>query len=137
MPPQVYTGATPSVSYIRTAVQPSVCSSHQTISTQNSPIFWSSHNQCPCRCLRLEEQVLWSHTPTPEIHIENTYIHRMILFFEGTGNWPGVFFVLASVRDSRSWNFSIKSLRSSAFFGGRLQHPSPCLIRSAPRRIRG
>ena len=32
--------------------------------------------------------------------------------------------------------FSVKSLRSSAVFGGRLQRPSPCLIRSEPRRER-
>ena len=47
------------------------------------------------------------------------------------------FFVSASVSDARDWNFSVKSLRSSAVFGGRLQRPSPCLIRSAPRRERG
>ena len=60
----------------------------------------------------------------------------MIPFFEGTGIWSGVFFVSASVWDSRNWNFSVKSIRSSAVFGGRLQRPSPCLIRSAPRRER-
>ena len=47
------------------------------------------------------------------------------------------FSVSASVWDARNWNFSVKSLRSSAVFGGRLQRPSPCLIRSAPRRERG
>ena len=34
-------------------------------------------------------------------------------------------------------DFSAKSLRSSEVFGGRLLRPSPCLIRSAPRRERG
>ena len=61
----------------------------------------------------------------------------MILFFEGTGIWLGVFLVSASVWDSRNWNFYVKSLRSSAVFGGRLQRPSSCLIRSEPRRERG
>ena len=34
----------------------------------------------------------------------------------------------ASVWDSRNWKFLVKSLRSSAVCGGRLQRPSPCLI---------
>ena len=49
----------------------------------------------------------------------------------------GISFVSASVRDSQNRTFSVKSLCSSAVFGGRLQRPSPCLIRSAPRRERG
>ena len=48
----------------------------------------------------------------------------------------GVIFVWASVWDSRNWNFSVKLLRTSAVFGGRLQRPSPYLVRSAPRRER-
>ena len=58
-------------------------------------------------------------------------------FFEGTGIWSGVFFVSSSVWDSLNWNFPVKSLRSRAVFGGRLQLPSPCLIRSETRRERG
>ena len=61
----------------------------------------------------------------------------IILFFEGTGIWSGIVFVSASVWDSRNWNFSVKSVRSSAVFGGRLQRSSPCNICSAPRRERG
>ena len=37
---------------------------------------------------------------------------------------------------SRNWNFSVKSLRSSAVFGGRLKRPTPCRIRSATGRDR-
>ena len=33
--------------------------------------------------------------------------------------------------------FSVKYLRSSAVFGGRLKRPLPCRIRSAPRHERG
>ena len=61
------------------------------------------------------------------------YIYMIFFFFFRSG----VFFVSASVWDARNWNFSVKSLRSSAVFGGRLQRPSPCLIRSALRRGRG
>ena len=35
-----------------------------------------------------------------------------------------------------NWNFSVKSFRSSAVFGGRLKRPAPCRIRSAPGRDR-
>ena len=51
----------------------------------------------------------------------------------------GVYFVSASVLDSRNWKISVKSLRSSAVFRGRLKCPSPCCIRSAPGRdgVRG
>ena len=70
-----------------------------------------------------------------QVHI--LHIYMMILVFEGTRIWSGVFFVSASVWDSRNWNFSVKSICSSAVFGGRLQRPSPCLIRSAPGRERG
>ena len=58
-----------------------------------------------------------------------------IIFFGGI--WSGVFFVSAPVWDYWNWYFSVKSLLSSAVFGERLQRPSPCLIRSAPRRERG
>ena len=64
-------------------------------------------------------------------------IDIIIIVFEGTGIWSGVFLVSTSVWDSRNWNFLVNSLRSSAVFGGRLQRPSPCLVRSAPRRERG
>ena len=64
-------------------------------------------------------------------------VYIMFLFFEGTGIWSGVAFVSVSIWVSRNWNFSVKSIRSIAVFGGRLQRPSLCLIRSAPRRQRG
>ena len=64
------------------------------------------------------------------------YIYKMVLFFEGTGIWSQGFFSSQPQWDSRNWNFSVKSLRSSVVFGGRLQRPSPCLIRSEPRRER-
>ena len=62
-------------------------------------------------------------------------IDIMIIFFEGTGSGQEIF-VSASVWSSRNWNFWVKSNRSRAVIGGRLQRPSPCLIRSAPRRER-
>ena len=37
---------------------------------------------------------------------------------------------------SRNWNYSVKKLRSSAIFRGRLKRPSPCRINSAPGRDR-
>ena len=66
----------------------------------------------------------------------HTYIYIMIFLVEATGIWSGVFFVSASVWDSRNWNFWVKLLRCNAGFGGRLKRPSPCLIRSAPGQDR-
>ena len=72
-------------------------------------------------------------------HAEPLYLYTskymIILFFEGARIWSGVFFVSASVWDYRNWNFSVKLIRSSAVFEGRLQR-SPCLVRSEPRRER-
>ena len=58
-------------------------------------------------------------------------------FFLGADIWSGVSLVSGEVWDYRKWKVSVKSLRSSAVFGGRLQRPLPRLIRSAPRRERG
>ena len=46
------------------------------------------------------------------------------------------FSVSASVCDSRNLELSIKQLRLSAIFGGRLKRPSPCRVRSASGRDR-
>ena len=48
-----------------------------------------------------------------------------------------MFFRLGLSTGFSKLNFSVESLRSSAVFEGRLQPPSPWLIRSAPRRERG
>ena len=62
--------------------------------------------------------------------------HHDSLFWENRDLVRSLF-VSASVWDSRNWNFSAKSLRSIAVFGGRLQRSSLCLIGSAPRHERG
>ena len=79
---------------------------------------------------------LLDYTPAVDnLYIENKLknIYTLVYslndpFFEGTGIWSPVFFVSASVRDSRNWNFSVKPLRSSAVFGGRLKRPSPSAL---------
>ena len=58
----------------------------------------------------------------------------IILFF---GDSVGSFFRLGLSMRFAELEFSVKSLRSSAVFGGRLKRPSPCGIRSAPRPERG
>ena len=58
----------------------------------------------------------------------------IIIFF---GDSVRSFFRLGLSMRFSELEFSVKWLRSSAVFGGRLQRPSPCRIRSAPRRERG
>ena len=59
----------------------------------------------------------------------------MIRVFERTGRGQEFFFFVSDyLRDSRNWNLSVESLRSSAVFEGRLHRSSPCLIRSAAGR---
>ena len=60
----------------------------------------------------------------------------MTLFFRGRG-YGQEFFRLALSMGFSELEFLGQIARSSAVFGGWLQHPSPCLIRSAPRRERG
>ena len=59
----------------------------------------------------------------------------MIILFGGD-SVRTFFFLRLSMRFAEL-EFSVKWLRSSAVFGGRLKRPSPCRIRSAPRRERG
>ena len=66
--------------------------------------------------------------------LHTCYYSLVIYFLDGTGLWSGVFFVSTSVLYSRNCKFSVNSLRSSVVFGGRLQRPSPCLVRAAPDR---
>ena len=63
-------------------------------------------------------------------------VYTMSLVFDRTGIWSAGLVVSASVWDSRTWNFWVKSLSSSAGFGGRLKRPSPCLICSVLGRDR-
>ena len=60
------------------------------------------------------------------------YDHYLI-----SGIRSGVFFRLGLSMRFAELEFSVKQLRSSAGFGGRLQRPSPCRVRSAPRREHG
>ena len=71
-------------------------------------------------------------------------LYIIIIFFQGTRIFlVSSFFRLglgmgfSTVIFDSQWKFSVKSFRSSVVFGGRLQRPSPCLIRSASRRERG
>ena len=59
----------------------------------------------------------------------------MIILFGGGS--VSCFFRLGLSMGCSELEASVKSLRSSAVFGGRLRRPSPCRIRSAPRRERG
>ena len=63
----------------------------------------------------------------------NIYIYIIILF---GGIRSGVFCRLSLSMRFSELEFSIKPLRSSAVFGGRLKRPSPCRIRSAHGRDR-
>ena len=58
----------------------------------------------------------------------------MIIIFGGDSVWS--FFRLGLSMRFSELEFSVKSLRSSAVFGGRLKRPSPCRIRSASGRDR-
>ena len=62
------------------------------------------------------------------------HIYVMIIFLGGGRDLVSIFLGLGLSMGYRNWNFSVKSLRSSAVFGGRLQRPSPGLILSEPRR---
>ena len=67
----------------------------------------------------------------------NLSIHITIRVFESTRNCSDIVVVSASVWDYRKWKFSVESFRPSTVLEGRLLRPSPCFIRSAPRRERG
>ena len=62
-------------------------------------------------------------------------IYTIILCFQGFGQ--EILFVPAKVCNSRNLNSRSNNSVSSAGFGGRLQRPSLCNIRSAHRRERG
>ena len=72
----------------------------------------------------------------PGLPMRSSCIYITILFLRRQGFGQEFFFVSVLVWDSRNYNFLVKSLRSSAVFGVWLRRPSPCLIRSAPRRER-
>ena len=69
---------------------------------------------------------------------EHTYKYRLCddFCFRGDRGLVRSFFRVGCSMGFLDWNFPVKSLCSSAVFGGRPQHPSPCPIRSAPRRER-
>ena len=84
-------------------------------------------------CFHRRNRVRKMETPSKYI-----YLYLLTLFCQRTGIWSGVFFVSRPHYGILgNWNFSVKSLRSGAVFGRGLQRPSPCLIRSEPRRERG
>ena len=73
-------------------------------------------------------------------NLQNKYIFNHSLNIEaflGVMDFGQEFFVSASVCDSRTGILGRIWLGSSAAFGGRLQRPSPCRVRSAHRRQRG
>ena len=86
--------------------------------------------------IRMKMKLLHTCGRSRSKHINiNIYIYIRSFFFSGIRS--GVVCRLGLSMRFAELEFSVKSLRSRAVFGGRLKRPSPCCIRSAPRRERG
>ena len=94
------------------------------------PSIESNNSKC---CPALPEEWVPAYAGT---HGALAYIDYMIILFFRGRIWSGVFFRLGLSMRFSELEFSVKSFRSSAVFGGRLKRPSPCRMRSAPGRDR-